>query len=101
MVHTVILMAKFFSMCVLNTLFNMVVISSVMSWRVMVWMGELMVGASAEVPRKQISQYPTKCQQGHQPLLKHLLVISNFITQNIKTRIYIFMWVMCLVMATS
>ena len=60
MVHTVILMAKFFSMFVLNTLFNMVVISSVMSWRVMVWMGELMVGASAEVPRKQISQHPTK-----------------------------------------
>ena len=82
MVHTVIFMAKFFSMCVVNTLFNVVVISSMMSWMMMVRMGELMVGASAEVPRKQITQHPTKCQQGHQPLLKHLLIISNFLTQN-------------------
>ena len=52
MVPTVILMAMFFSMCMVYTLFNMVVISTMMSWMMVVRVGELMVGASAEIPRK-------------------------------------------------
>lgn len=41
---------------------SMVVICSMMSWMMMVLVvrvRELMVGASTEVPRKQIAQHPT------------------------------------------
>ena len=68
MVPAVIVMAMFCFMCMVFTLFNMVVISSMMSWMMVVRVGELMVGASAKIPRKQIAPHLTNCQQDHQPL---------------------------------
>ena len=71
-IQVVVLIAKLFFMLMIYTVFIVMVICSMVSWMMMVGVGELMVGASTEVPRKQVAQRPTKRQKGDQPLLKYL-----------------------------